>query len=285
MRYKLIPLLLCFVLVVVSAFAISDEAATLDQQIKDKNAEMLQLRDDGFAIVRYNDTLLLARQFYNAQLDIEKKNGTPNYDTVKSKLQEVSEIKSNAYLTRDELSTLELIINKSTAINKTILYDSYDEAFASYRAERYEESLEIIEDTYSKISELEAAETKLRALYDAYSRTFLNFLKKNIWNILITIAVLVILFLVFNKPIRIVIIDRQIQKLEVRAKSVNDLVAETQKEYFDQGSLNESTYHTRIKKYGELLRDIHRQIPLLRERRAMVSKKGDNNDEKENTKI
>ncbi|MFT4303924.1 MAG: hypothetical protein ACMXYG_05130 [Candidatus Woesearchaeota archaeon] len=260
--------------------ALSEQALFLSEQIQEKELELLDLKEEGFTIVRYNDTLLLAKQFFAAQKEIESHNGTPNYNLVETRLNELTELRELAYLVKDELTTLEQIINASTAVNITVIYEIYDQAYASFRAERYEESLTLIERTYVRISEQEATETRVRALYDAYSRNLTTYLKQNYKNILITIGIILLLILISQKHVRIFIINKKIKNMEVRVNSVRNLVAKTQKDYFEEGTLNESMYHTKVKKYGEILRDLNRQIPLLKEQKAMILKKGDK-DEKE----
>jgi len=77
-------------------------------------------------------------------------------------------------------------------------------------------------------------------------------------------------FLAHNEISRI-LIRRKIAFSERRKVAIRNLIAKIQKEYFGQGKVGSKNYHIRMKKYGELIRDINRQIPLLREQLIIKS--------------
>jgi hypothetical protein len=250
------------------AYAGSNESGYYSQQITSAYDTMAKMQDNGFSVIRYNDSLTEIRQLFANQEVFEDFNNS-DYTLVSRKLESLKLIESNAYLNIDELNALKQYISSINDVDLSPVNEIYSEAEKSFKAERYEESLEKIEEAYEKISELEATSTKIKAMYEVTSRTITSFLKQN-WRIIsISTGVFMFLFLVFYMPVVNLFIRRHISSLEVRSHAIKSLIAKTQKEYFDHGTLSETTYHVRMKKYGELLRDINRQIPLLKQELAM----------------
>lgn len=76
--------------------------------------------------------------------------------------------------------------------------------------------------------------------------------------------------------------ERKIQNLEMRKKTLKGLIMKTQGDYFNSGNMSESAYEIRTKKFAEIVRDIDRQIPLLQEELVKIGrKKGYINNAKE----
>ena len=46
---------------------------------------------------------------------------------------------------------------------------------------------------------------------------------------------------------------------------IEKLIRGMQREYFEKGGMNELSYHIKTKKFGDLIRNINRQLPLLKE--------------------
>ena len=258
---------------IVEKIILSEQAKTIHTSLQQAETEMQSLQDKGLPITRYNDTLFLAKQIYDSQVYSEKSGGKADYGIVETKLTELAEIKRQAFLALDELKALELAINQTTDIDTKPVLEIYQVAQTNFKEERYEESLEYVNKAYEKISELEALDTKVKALYDATTRSIGNFFKNN-WKIISIIcgAVLLFVLLVYNRFTHWRII-RQIESLEQRKKSITELIAKTQRDYLNKGKISETDYKIRTKKYGEMIRDINRQIPLLNEALALRKKK------------
>ncbi|MBR9683520.1 hypothetical protein GOV03_03180, partial [Candidatus Woesearchaeota archaeon] len=228
--------------------------------------DMTEMIEVGIPIIRYNDTLFLAQTAYETRWALENESPGQDYSAVLSRVEELNEIRDLAFQSLDELHALESYINKTEGINISAAEEIYQLALEDHAKERYERSLERVDRTYDKISEMQAFETKVRAIYDATSRTFTGLLKRWWKEILIGLIIIsTTLFLAHNEVSRI-LIRRKINFLERRKISIRNLVARKQKEYFGSGEVSTKNYHIRIKKYGELVRDINRQIPLLKER-------------------
>jgi len=247
---------------------LSDDLLQIRAELDLASTYIPTLKELGFSVVRYNDALIATEELYWEQVTLETNEGEANYLLLNQKLNELKDIREKAYLAFDELAALKIRMDITTATNTSPIYELYNKSKVAFHAERYEESLQLTEETYMKISEMEATETKVRAFYDATSRTFTNFMKQNWGKILIGVIILIIISIIIYSPAKKALIEHRIKKLEHRADGIKSLIAESQKEFFDKQTLNESTFHVRIKKYGELLRDIRRQIPLLKEKLA-----------------
>lgn len=86
-------------------------------------------------------------------------------------------------------------------------------------------------------------------------------------------GVLFLGLLLFQTQIRKRIIKAKIKKLELKEKTLRGLVMQTQKDYFHSGKMSEGMYSIRTNKFAELIRDIERQIPLLKEELARAERR------------
>ncbi|MFQ5647715.1 MAG: hypothetical protein ACE5FW_00600 [Candidatus Aenigmatarchaeota archaeon] len=270
---RLAPLLILLLLLPSLALAVSEEALKVQNAVELAEQDMQELQKAGLPVIRYNDTLFLAKQMYEAQLILEEAGAVPDYSLVQEHINELAGIKQKAFRALDELKALELTINQTVGIDLAPVLEIYAQSRDAFDAERYEECLELAEKTYEKISEMEALETKIRAFYEATSRGISEFLA--VWwkEILVTLTALVLAVVLTYNRLMMFLIRKRIEGLEQRKESIRKLVAKTQQGYFESRKISEATYHTRIKKFGEIIRDINRQIPLLKEELAMREKR------------
>lgn len=272
MELKYIAFLICIIFILPLAGAISDDAITAGNELDDLLKDMKEMRDAGFQTIRYNDTLTFARQIYDAQLALENASGKADYSLVIEKIKELRELKITAIRASDELKALEMTMNQTRDVNMTQVISIYDEARDEFNSERYEESMKHIDEAYKKISELEALRTKINAIYEASTRSIAGFLREQWKRIAAIVVVLVMTGLMARRKIAAWIISQKIRSLERRRNSITGLISKTQQEYFGDGAISETTYYARTKKYAELIRDINRQIPLLKE--ELMKKQG-----------
>lgn len=256
-----------------SEINLSEEAKQIEISLKLIEEDMLEMEANGLSIARYGDTLFLAQEFYEVRKIAEINGAKTDYTVVQDKIYELKELNRKAYINLDELNALNKTIEQITGIDLTPIILNYQSAQKDFRLERYEQSLETIEQTYEDISEAKAFETKLKAFYGATSRGLIGFIKNNWLVLLIVITILTTTALITYKPIIRKIMNRKIKNLEIRKASVSKLISQTQRDYFEKGTIGGENYHIRLKKYSELIRDINRQIPLLKENLAFIGKK------------
>ncbi|UZE94235.1 MAG: hypothetical protein IB618_01530 [Candidatus Pacearchaeota archaeon] len=258
-----------------NAVIYSNESIEAKESLENARADMQEMIEMGFNVIRVNDTLIVAEQIYLAQLALEEKKKRANYETVLEKCAEIRKIKEKAFQAYDELKVLEVKINKTTQdkdVNLTEVIAVFEQAKQEFIDERYEQCLILIEKTYEKIDRAESEAARSRVFYIAASRTIGGFFERN-WKIIITVlAVIGLAYYITRKKIERYLLRRKMKKLELEKKVLRGLIAKTQKDYFEKGLLSEGSYRIKIKKFGELIRDIDRQIPLIKEELEKIKK-------------
>lgn len=141
--------------------------------------------------------------------------------------------------------------------------------------ERYEKVKPLVDKAYTELIDLQSSRTAVGLFYDATSKSLKNFFIKNWIYLTSFLLIILILFFVYKKAISLWITKRKISELELRKKTLKDLLTQTQRDYFNYGKIPESTFHIKTEKLAELIRDIDRQIPLLQEQIVKLSKKKD----------
>lgn len=229
-----------------------------------------------FSVQRINDSLRKAEDIYIAQLEKEKK-GTADFSLVIDYCKKIKEIKKNALLARDEFESLLKFYNETVSqdINSTEILKLFDQIKKEIVNERYENALEMIKNAYDRIEKIEAEYSTLKVYYRATANVIRLFIEDN-WIYIVSVCLLLaIIILIFHKQIAKARIRREIKKLNLRKNILKDLIKKTQREYFEEGKISESTYKIRIKKFGTMINDIDRKIPLLIEELAKLEKKKD----------
>ena len=230
-----------------------------------------ELRDAGLPYQYPNDLLLEAQQYYESQSIIDGAGGNATYENVHAITEEIAALRVETYRISDELDALGVYLDdENTTADMTEAYTLLDEAHEEYRNGRFSESQELIEIAYDRVNEITAANTKTRAIYAA-TRDRTADIARAIWKpALITCITLLVLFIASRNTIQRYRLRSRIRLLHKRLIVIDELLKETQKQYFEEHNISEGEYHLRTKKYGELMRDIHRQIPLLQEQIAMT---------------
>ena len=138
--------------------------------------------------------------------------------------------------------------------------------------ERYELVPDLIDKGYNLIIDTKSSNNAFNLFYNSTQTGFANFFQNNLIFILIFLAICLVLFLAYRTTITKYIIQNKIANLEKRKESIKELMKKTQKEYFQDNVLSEVAYNVRINTYGDMVRDIDRQIPLLKESLVKVTR-------------
>lgn len=249
-------------------FNMSKEGRNALDSIKTAELDIEEVLEAGYRIQKMNDTLNTAKQLYDAQVALEKQGGQSDYGTIQEMTTDISDTKEKAFDTGDEIAALKSYISdlKNTGLSFTYAEQLSDQASAEFMNERYEEASKLVEQSYDSIYKVQSESTTANAVYKAATETMTDFFKKA-WHILLAAGVVIAITLFFMQN-RIVVykLKGKIKHLELERKILEDLTKKTQYEYFEKKTLPEETYSIRIKKFGELIRDINRQIPVLKER-------------------
>ena len=102
MKPKVYLLLLMFLII---PFSIAVEEPLTVYEVKFLEVEdiMFEMQEDGFNIVRMNDTLKAARQIYEGQMNI-KTESLRDFTLIDSYMEEIDSLKAQGYITKDEIN-------------------------------------------------------------------------------------------------------------------------------------------------------------------------------------
>lgn len=244
----------------------------LESDLLSLEEDLSLLVDQDIPVGRFSSLLNSSWNLFGAQRALEGAGGVPDFDLVSQRVLELRELRDVAVLSHDELLALESVVGDFSQ-DDGLLQNFLGTARNEFETERFELVLEEVDKAYIRMSELEAFDTKLRAAYDATSRNIVGFLYGVRFYLFGFLLFLFLFFIFARKYVLRFRVRRKIRDLEFRRRVINDLMANIQKEYFENNSLSESNYHVRSKKYGELIRDLNRQRPILEERLAMLGGK------------
>ena len=278
---------LCFFLVF---FVIVSLASTLvsAQNLKTKSTESVQaktlilnaekcleeMQNREINVVRANESLQQAFQLYSAQIALEENGRSANYKLVNQSALEVCHIKDIAFETQDEMAIFDKTWNSaSKELNISSISKTYDDIHKSFIQERFEDTVTLINQGYITLSNFEFSQTALNVFYAAITRSIKDFFVKN-WRILSVIVIVIILLLIiFWKTIKKSVIQNKLDNMYARKSAIDKLVKKIQYDYFKKKTMSETEYNVKIKTFGDMTREIDRQIPEIREQLVKIDKK------------
>ena len=277
---KIIFLLFLFVLISPSFVfgEIEGEGKTSLVALKLSEAEsaIAELEEDGFNVQRVSDLFKAAEQIFESQRQIGNE-GNRDFTFVEQYADEIISLKGQVYITRDELIYVYGFYNETKERSQNINLSSVDEILSEmqfeFDSERYEDAYELLDEAYSELVELEGQYTALNLAYVATAKTLKNFLFNNWLKLLIIFVAVFVLFFIFKNRLVYYRTKHKINRLIHESGVLEELIKNTQSGYFEKGSVSESSYRIRIKKFSELMRDINRQLPLLKEALAKSRKR------------
>lgn len=234
---------------------------------------VLDLISNNFSINRANDTFEREKNLYDFQVFQIQKGRTPDFSVVLPLCSDLINLKKNAFDSRDAFIALKKFYSESFSAGQNA--SSVDVMIAQINDEmvneRYENVPDLINKAYDEIITVKSESTTLNLFYQSTSRSFKNFLVNNWITITIVLFVIISLYFIYQSSIHVLITKKKIEDLQARKESLRNLIMKTQKEYFEGGMMSESTYILRTKSFAEMIRDIDRKIPLLREKLFIYS--------------
>jgi len=281
-RYK--TLLLVFLIGVLcliftgSALAISTTPSNGSIQAKEAlvqaEKDIFEMMEKNISINRVNETYQEALQLYSAQFALEEKGSKANYKLIIEYASEIGSIKENALEANDELKIfVETYQDAEKTTNLSEMQDDYNNILASFQDERFEDTPTLINQGYDRISEIQSSQTALNSFYLATSSTIKNFFRENWLRILIILSLTLFFVLIFWNNLKKLRMRMKFNHLMTQKKALNTLIQNMQKSYFKTKTLSETEYTIKLKKFKELIRDIDRQIMVLKEEMFKVKKK------------
>ena len=275
MFMKNLAIAVFLILLATNAFALSNEGLQAKSALQNATRDMNEMISAGFSVTRINDTINEARQIFDAQVALEEKTKNARYSGVLAKTQEAGRIKSLAFNASNDIKALEIAVAdvKSKGIEPTDAESSLSQAKADFAAERYEEISASVQAGYEQLSKAQLSTSVLTAIYESSTRTITGFIEKNWQSILVALVALIALLIVFYRQIRIFLINSKIKNLETEREIVTTLIKKAQKDYFEKKTLAEGAYHIKVKRFSEIIRDINRQIPILKEELELIKQR------------
>lgn len=231
---------------------------------------------------RYSDLLKSTEQLLNAQRALELTKGRYDYDVIHDRIFQLKILKDISLNVNDEFIALNIALESFGESEDELLNRYIESVNNEFKTERFEIALEEIDKVYVRMSELEAFDTKIKVAYSTMSRNIFSRIYNIRYYLFTSLILLTIIFIFGRKQYLRFKIKKQILGLEFRKEVIQGLIKTAQKGYFEDRTLNEATYHIRTKKYAELIRDINRELPLFKEKLALLSKKKTKGDNIEN---
>lgn len=278
MGKKLIAISFLFFLIILANVSAQEKNLTEKEQtiicLENSEAIMLRLEKEGFSITRVNDTLKEAKMLFIVQEEIEKKGLKPDYKKVISYCEEIKKIDNLAHEARDQIKALNKFYEEyGKEISSEEIEQLFSEIDKEMKNERYELIPELIEKTYTAITNEQAKRTLLATYYSATTKGIKSLLQERWKEISSTIIILIALLIAFNKPIRRYIIRQKMNYLKMRREKIKEMITQTQDSYFNKGKISQLDFEIKNKKFAESIRDINRQISLLEEQLKKVERK------------
>lgn len=268
--------------------SISEESAITKDLLNEAERAINEMQERDIPTIRVNETFQEALQIYEGQELLESSGRRANFEIVIELCNKILEIKEASFLAKDELNVfIETYKEYEKNLDLSEMDEEYQKIISSFEEERFEETPALISKGYEKISELQSSQTTVKLFYKSTSQSIERFFTNYWLHLLISIVSLIVLFIFFKRSITLFIIRKKIRNLEFQKKNLNYLIKKSQKQYFANRSMSGLEYNIKIQKFEDMIRDINREIPLLKEEIAKI--KGGKNihykDSKESKKV
>lgn len=271
MKMNLFVIIIIFLIPTI--LAVSNESVETSQLIDQAKQDLIEMQERQISVNRINESYQEALQLYDAQMALEKLHKEAKFDLIIEYTANIAEIKKTAFRAQDELNIfIEVFNSVNQSINLSSMFDDYSAIILSFKEERFEDTIELIEEGYNILSEIQSSQTALNLFYVSTTRTLKNFFRTQ-WKTItfVTSTVLLLLFIFWNTLSRFKI-RINLQNFILQKKSIKRLIKQLQSNYFIHKNISTSSYNIKLNKFESMILDINRQIPLLKE--DMVKLKG-----------
>ncbi|MBU3913086.1 MAG: hypothetical protein KKE50_03250 [Nanoarchaeota archaeon] len=244
----------------------SNESVQAKELLNQVQKDISEMISKNISILRVNETYQEAIQLYSAQMALEEKGGRADYRLVIEYASKISLVEKTALEADDELRIfMKNYANAEKQANLSAMNEDYNQIILSFSEERFEDTLTLIKKGYDRISEIQSSQTAVNAVYSATSKTIKNFFIENGLKIAIIILVVFVLLLVFRSTLIKLRMRIKLNNLIMQKKAINGLIKEMQGSYFKAKKISETEYRIKLKNYEEFIRDIDRQVMVLKE--------------------
>ncbi|MFW5847257.1 MAG: hypothetical protein ACOCUU_03820 [Nanoarchaeota archaeon] len=283
MRWKNFYLILIFVFGILLTsnltLAYSNESIQTKETILEAESAMKTMINKSIPVNRVNESLQESKHLYELNFNFEKNNRKYDYDLALEKAENVIFLKDLALQAQDDLNIFLNIYNESSQdTNLSDMDKTYNEIVNSFKEERFEETIKLIDKGYTHLSEVQARQTTFNAFYENTSKNLKDFLLNNWLKILIGFVVFVLGSFVFGSALSKLKIRAKLKALEIKKKTIKNMLKQAQYRYFQKRDISENEYRIKIQRFSEMTRDVERQIPLLKEQLMKTKSKNKKKD-------
>ncbi len=275
-----------FLLLFVSVFSlvfVQSQNLTVQENastcLKESKVIIEELRVENFSVNRVGDLYNETESIFNAQSALLEKTKKADFDVVFRNCKEIASLREQAFTARDAYTSLLRFYQDSISadMNASTVDATIAEINSELVNERYEKVPQLVDNAYEQISLFRSENTRFKLLYKNTATGIKGFFINNWKTISLVLVFLFISYFSFRKPIKKKVLNHKIDKLNFRKKILKDLIKKAQKDYFQDGSISQSVFEIKMKNFGQLVRDIDRQIPLLNEELLRLESKRSKN--------
>jgi len=245
---------------------LSASATITHRKIIRAKGTISKLTEEGLATTRVRDTVQLAENIFEATALKEQSGQIVDYSVANEKADEAIALSQKAFQAKDELAVLKESIDAiGEGIDVSPVIEIYELGIQELKDQRYELAIVKVEEAYEKLVEIQSVEARTSAMYSAASKNITTFLIENRLLLAALIGGPLALYLMFKDKIKTYTLERKIDGMNVEISVLQSQIKKSQKEYFVDGTMPESTYGVREKVYGEMIRNLNRDIALIKE--------------------
>ncbi len=255
---------------------ISQSPAVLQakRELADAGEAINKMRRSGLSTQRISDLLIIAKNTFQSELETAaQKKEKPDFTAFRQRLKEFNDVFDLAFTAHDELEALKSRIDKAATEVPDVkpAMDLYGQAQKELKDQRFERVMDLIEKADEKLLDLASLNTRAAAMYDAAVTNIGNFVNSHQTEIALVIVIPLVLGTIFRQQIKKYQYKSKISSLELERDTLKEEIKKAQQEYFVGGKISESVYTTRVTVFGDLIRDLTREIALLHEEQQKIN--------------
>ena len=223
---------------------------------------------------RVSDLLLIATNSFDEAMQTASVSGkAPDFSSFNQRMSEFTTVAQLAFTSHDELAALKIRMDKASKDIKDMneVNQIYFAAEKEFTDQRYERVMDLISAADSKIIDLTSLGTRAEVIYGAAASNIKSIVMTYWLEISLAIIIPLILFIIFRIQIKRARLKGKIESLEVEKKVLQEEMKKAQHEYFVTGKMAEGVYSTRMNVFGEMVRDLTREIALLKEKEEKIN--------------
>jgi len=151
-------------------------------------------------------------------------------------------------------------------LDMTSASELLDKAKIEFKEERFEDTINLLNDVEPKINEIKAENTVAKTAYRAGKETTINFIKEYYIAIIAGLIIITSIFLLFYNRVMVRILKRKIHDMNVEEEVLMDLIKKAQSDYYSKGIIPKQNYEIKLSKYKERILEIKHQLPVIQAR-------------------